>query len=541
MKNIKKILFFSIIVVILITGFSLIWIRTHYVLNERQAKRDFVIWYENAMYDKDEAVWRPLYFYKNDWGYYKGERVYCIEIRDADTFRRCCEMGIGSKGTIFNLTSGYDPAAEILGKKWEYKKWKHDQTRTPTTEPYYDSSYYWDGKSTWEYEQFEPDRHSLLFLLSGCGADKKDPGTDIKKTAKYLSKKYHLPKRERTKVILDCDMTFLGDDAMCLSLLTQADSIGLIELMGVSITGGNNFVAYGTNAALLQLESFDRRDIPVYMGTDIPIAGIRDMEKQNKIVNKSDKYGAIYHFDNYIEPDEYHDLKNLYERKWGYSETEAQTQSAVDFLIETVNENAGEVVIISTGPATNIAEACLQDPDFASKTAGIIYMGTVINETGSCTEYSDFNCFYDADSYHICFNSDFPSQTVISHDASVSAKLNKAVFTLLVYKNKTSVSEFWIDNKYSEFERNPKASAACSDAIAAVVFLNPSVIEDSQVLKLDVNCDAESPEYGRTLIGEGREDITVILSVKENLYWDFATDILSLSKEERDKSYDDFR
>jgi len=43
------------------------------------------------------------------------------------------------------------------------------------------------------------------------------------------------------------------------------------------------------------------------------------------------------------------------------------------------------------------------------------------------------------------------------------------------------------------------------------------------------------------LVGDGNKDITVILSVDENLFWDFATDILALSKEESEKSYEYLR
>lgn len=71
----------------------------------------------------------------------------------------------------------------------------------------------------------------------------------------YLSQVYRIHiSEEKPKVILDTDMTFLGDDAFCLSVLVQADNIGLIDLVGVTVTGGNSFVSVGTNAALRQLE-----------------------------------------------------------------------------------------------------------------------------------------------------------------------------------------------------------------------------------------------------------------------------------------------
>lgn len=59
----------------------------------------------------------------------------------------------------------------------------------------------------------------------------------------------------------------------------------------------------------------------------------------------------------------------------------------------------------SFSAATNIALACHKDAFFAANTAGIIYMGTVIEGYGTFTPYADFNCFYNAESFDICFNS----------------------------------------------------------------------------------------------------------------------------------------
>lgn len=144
----------------------------------------------------------------------------------------------------------------------------------------------------------------VCFLLTGC----QNTNTAADKAAEYIAGEYGIPQAEvPPKVILDCDMTYLGDDAMCMCLLVQADSLGLIDLLGVTITGGNNFVAFGANAALNQLEKIGREDIPVYMGTDIPVNGIRDLGKQAEIIGQIDSWGAMYHFDEYVEPAKYHD------------------------------------------------------------------------------------------------------------------------------------------------------------------------------------------------------------------------------------------
>lgn len=354
---------------------------------------------------------------------------------------------------------------------------------------------------------------------------------DMKKVKEYLVSEYGLEQENQPpKVILDCDMTYLGDDAMCLCILAQADEIGLIDLLGVTITGGNHFVAYGTNAALNQLERIGRTDIPVYMGTDIPLNGVRNLAEQSKIVGRIDRWGALYHFDEYIEPEQYHDLGSYYERKWGYSQITPVAQTAVDFMIEQVDQHKGEVTIFAVGAATNIALACQKDENFAGNTAGIIYMGTVVEEGGSYTPYADFNCFYDAEAYDVCFNSTFPKQTVIPHDAVQTAKLNKAVFDLMDSKEDTLVSKLWLEGQYGLYQRDVNKTSNCADAIAAVIFLNPKVIHEKKSVAMQINTDINSPEYGRAIVMEDGGTMELILSVDTALYWDFATDVICQMK-----------
>ena len=374
----------------------------------------------------------------------------------------------------------------------------------------------------------------VCILLTGCESTKTAAD---RKTAEYLASEYGISQAEvPPKVILDCDMTYLGDDAMCMCLLVQADTLGLIDLLGITITGGNNFVAYGANAALNQLERIGREDIPVFMGTDIPVNGIRDLEKQAEIVGRIDRWGAMYHFDEYVEPAKYHDLGSLYERKWGYSHTDPQEQISVDFVIEQVNTYKGEVTIISVGAATNIALACQKDPSFAANAAGIIYMGTIIDGYGTFTPYADFNCFYDAESFDICFNSAFPSQTVIPHDAAKTAVLNKAVYDLMDAKDDTLISKLWIENEYSLYRRDINYKRSCSDAIAAVVFLNPDIIQEDRMLSLEINTDVNSPEYGHVTSWENG-NVKVVMAVDTGLYWDFATDLICHMERKFENNY----
>lgn len=414
----------------------------------------------------------------------------------------------------------------------------------------------------------------LILLLTSCGTDKtkttdKTESADNSETAgsgdskeqyiipdytpasdaeaaAYLMKRYGVDISDKPKVILDCDMIFLGDDAMAMSILVQADTLGLINLLGITVTGGNSCVAAETNAVLKQLECIGRSDIPVYMGTDEPIEGFRDMDKQEEIVGNIQHWGLLYRLDDYIEPSGYHDLGAFFERKWGYSETEPQSISSVQFMKESVQKYPGEVTIISTGAPTNIAHACMEEESFARNSAGIIYIGTILYGSGTYTPYADFNCFYDPKAFEICLQSDFPSHTVVPHEAAGDAVLNKAVFDLLESKTKTKISVLWLENQYSMYRRTPTRTDSCIDAIGAVIFLNPAVISETETHAFTINTDVSSAEYGSITVCSDTDESSdisdsvnadFVLRLNTDIYWDFTTDLLSHTQSVTPYSY----
>ncbi len=358
----------------------------------------------------------------------------------------------------------------------------------------------------------------------------------------YLSSQYDIEVGDEIpKVILDTDMTFLGDDAFCLSLLVQADNIGLIDLIGVTITGGNSFVSVGTNAALRQLELWGRSDIPVYIGTDKPLNGFRDLDEQRKIVGSIDRWGAMTQLDSYVEPNNYHDLGKYFERKWGYSETLPQEKSATDFLVETVLSNKTKVTIISVGSPISIAMACQMDNEFAKNVREIVYYGGILGERGSYTPYADFNCFYDATAFKVCLNADFPKQIMVPHEVVSEVKINKTVYDLIETKGSTQISDFWASNNGGLYLRDVNRKDSCADAIAAIVFLVPSTVVAYQESEVDIIDDVTSAKYGKLTINSESENpnVSFVIQLDTNRYWNFATDLLSYVSVDPEITYDD--
>ncbi len=346
---------------------------------------------------------------------------------------------------------------------------------------------------------------------------------------KYLREKYGIETGNVVpKVILDTDMTFLGDDAMCLSILVQADNIGLIELLGVTVTGGNSFVAVGTNATLRQLELFGRSDIPVCMGTDEPIYGFRNMEEQKSIVGSMENWGVQHKLEDYIKPEDYHSLGTYYERKWGYSEMAPRESGATEFLLEQVAEHPGEITIVSVGAPISIALACKQEEAFAEHVKSILYLGGIRSGKGSYTPYADFNFFYDAAAVKICLEAGFPCQLLLPHETVQEVKLTKPFYDALDAGEKTQISEFWLEHQYSLYKRNENRKDSCVDAAAAVVSLISGIVEESKDMAVDIEADETKATYGGLIFpGEQEANVTVITRINHTLCLEFVTDLLS--------------
>ena len=75
---------------------------------------------------------------------------------------------------------------------------------------------------------------------------------------------------------------------------------------------------------------------------------------------------------------------------------------AVDFLIERIEAEPGEVTLVATGPLTNIALAVRHHPPLASQVADFIIMGGSAGR-GNVTPAAEFNIWCDPEAAAIVF------------------------------------------------------------------------------------------------------------------------------------------
>lgn len=333
---------------------------------------------------------------------------------------------------------------------------------------------------------------------------------------------------ETHKVIFDTDMGYFGDDTYALFILLQADAAGYIDLLGVTSVGANVTIAEGTTAILNQLEAVGRDDIPVYMGTDIPLMGLHDDAtiaanglKRIKSMQKVLDYGDTISYDN---------LGDLENETWGYSSLKPQEKSAWEFMIDSVHEYPGQVTIIAVGAGTNVALAIKEDPTFAENTAGIYYMGGAIDVPGNDTPCAERNWYYDPEAVDICLQADFPLQVVVPHDISFNQKLTKDLVEKIVNAGETPYTQLVEEYAYPTFVETPDRKQSLWDAQVPGIFLCPDLISvsDQRDIAMETNMGYTYGESVAWAAGTGPSTsatCTVVYDVDTEAYWSFVAEL----------------
>lgn len=333
---------------------------------------------------------------------------------------------------------------------------------------------------------------------------------------------------ETHKVIFDTDMGYFGDDTYALFILLQADAAGYIDLLGVTSVGANVTIAEGTTAILNQLEAVGRDDIPVYMGTDIPLMGLHDDAtiaanglKRIKSMQKVLDYGDTISYDN---------LGDLENETWGYSSLKPQEKSAWEFMIDSVHEYPGQVTIIAVGACTNVALAIKEDPTFAENTAGIYYMGGAIDVPGNDTPCAERNWYYDPEAVDICLQANFPLQVVVPHDISFNQKLTKDLVEKIVNAGDTPYTQLVEEYAYPTFVETPDRKQSLWDAQAPGIFLCPDLISvsDQRDIAMETNMGYTYGESVAWAAGTGPSTsatCTVVYDVDTEAYWSFVAEL----------------
>jgi len=327
----------------------------------------------------------------------------------------------------------------------------------------------------------------------------------------------------KEKVILDTDMVMLYDDGVAMMMLANHPDI---ELLGVTIVSGNTWVAEGTAYALRQLEVLNRTDVPIAQGVRHPLRANRfeTMKAERQMFGESRYIGCFRH----PEPASYLDV---YRERFGREPTIKPIEKhAVEFLIETIKANPGEVTVIAIGSCTNIAIAIRLTPDIIPLIKRVVYMGGAFDVPGNTTPAAEFNWWFDPEAAKMSVRAPFADQLIVGLDVCEKYHFNKAIFERITAVD-TPIAELFKERYGLWFERNPDFSRLVWDTITAAVVIDPTLIVDEETRWVDVNSDYNL-DYGRSLgykgLGPaGTQKARILFAIDEERFWNLMVDLLT--------------
>jgi purine nucleosidase len=262
-------------------------------------------------------------------------------------------------------------------------------------------------------------------------------------------------------LVIDVDTGI--DDALA---LLYACAHPEAQILGVSTVVGNVSLAAATRNTRAVLALARRADIPVWPGAPTAISiPVRDA---SEVHGRSGLGHAVL-----PEPEE-----------------PARVQHAVEAIIAAVHAHAGRLILVATGPLTNVALAVMREPELPRLVKRFVIMGGAYAEPGNVTPSAEFNIWHDPEAARIVFRSfggvgaapviaiglDVTRKTIIDESdlAAIASRVAGKPHAAALIRFLDDASRFY-------FERMEKMLGkrifTMHDPLAVAVALDPTLVE----------------------------------------------------------------
>ena len=279
----------------------------------------------------------------------------------------------------------------------------------------------------------------------------------------------------KRKMILDLDTGV--DDALAIAYALADPEV---DLIGIVSSYGNNLLDVCAGNSLKLLELLGHTDIPVFKG--LPHSCTTD------------------HFDVMQVSKDIHGDNGIGDVELPAPSRALEEQSGVDFYIEAAHKYSKDLIIIPTGPMTNLAAALKKDPEIANLIGNVTFMGGALTVEGNVTPVAEANINQDPKAADEVMKSNLPL-TMVGLDVTLRTLLTKnetkqwRELGTASGKAFADITDFYIDAYYNlDID---KRGCALHDPLAVGVGIDPSFVSTISLFMKVVY--QEGPYYGRTI------------------------------------------
>jgi inosine-uridine nucleoside N-ribohydrolase len=292
----------------------------------------------------------------------------------------------------------------------------------------------------------------------------------------------------KRKVIIDQDAAGPGGTDMqaILALVNSPET----DVLGITVLTGDAWRDEEVLHTLRLLEIIGRTDIPVVPGAVFPLVSSKEyIAKWETLYGKIIYQGAW----NFAHGHAVHGPYEIPPMPEGAPTTKPSTEDAAHFMVRMVHEYPNQVTIYAAGPMTDLALAIALDPHFPQLTKELIVMGGSINPVSDDPEFTlsprrEFNFWMDPEASHAVLHARWPRFVLTTVDISVKTRMEKSLIDQIA-KSPNPAAQYVA--KYAQ-------PNILWDELAAVSWLDPSIITKWQKLYIDVEVD-HGASYGDTL------------------------------------------
>lgn len=302
-------------------------------------------------------------------------------------------------------------------------------------------------------------------------------------------------------IVIDEDtMGPAGTDMNAILVFLQAPNV---KVLGITVVTGDGWRNEEVAHALRLLELMGRPDIPVVPGAEHPLIRTWRWTRAWEQIHRTISYQGAW-----SGPQLEHGPCEVPSLREGNPAIKPDDEGAAHFLIRAVNAHPHQVTIFAAGPMTDIAEAIILDPHFASLAKELVIMGGSINPHTNDPEFADdphheFNLWFDPEASYITLRADWPKITATTVDASIETHLTQQMLGKL-RRTHTAAAQYIA--RYTD--RKSGAPDYMWDELAAAAWLDPSLITRERDVYMNVSLDRGS-SYGDTLVWSGSGNLAL--------------------------------
>ncbi len=276
-------------------------------------------------------------------------------------------------------------------------------------------------------------------------------------------------------VIVDTDPGKFSDDNVALVMCARSPE--KVNILGLTVVAGNVWASEGAASARRTLRVLGRK-IPVHLGAQQPLAHTAEMSKRE---------GELEFAGAFAKP-----------------KPPPARETALEFLIRTLESEKAGVTVLAIGPLTNIARLLVRRPDLGSRIRRLVIMGGNVNVPGNASRAAEFNFWFDPEAARIVLRSAAPRKILFGLDICNKAVVTREIFESVV-RVQTPITRLYREsfgNGYPGFLKNPRAVGYLWDELAAAYLIDPAFVTASATRFLDVETTF-GPRYGATLAVDG--------------------------------------